>query len=423
MRGKEMSGGVVDSFRHWGSKAIAPTVSARPYWWILPLLIYTIFRAINVLMISLASQSEVIPASQDLESLGYFVTKAGPAPPGYLTTVTNWDGQWYWQIAEYGYPDRLPRNSSGQVIQNEFAFFPLFPILARALMSASGLSFPIVATTMSILLGAVCTLLLYRIVLRNQSDTLGALIAATCLSAFTCAPVFLIAYTDPLALTFVLLILAAVLRRKLAWAALLLMALAFTRNIVAAFAFFFAVLALIEWRRRRGQQRFVGYMLLSAWSASLTLAWPTVVALKTGEAGAYLVSQQAWVTDIALIAPMRFIQRYADVLGGPLTATVLAIAWIALVLRLVTIGQPDTTLRMWSLTYSAYILMATNWSPNGLRYYLLALPVCWPLATTELSSRRARVAGTAALALLGLLTQWWWIRYVLTHSVEGMSIP
>ena len=203
-----------------------------------PLALYTVARIINAIMIAMASGAAITPPPGGLEVTGYFVADEAPAPPGYLTTVTNWDGQWYWQIATDGYPDEVPRDASGDVIQNVFAFFPLFPMIARALMAISGLGFPVVATLLSFTFGAISTLLLYKLVLR-RSDVLGARIAVVCLSAFTCAPVFLMAYTDALALALVLSVLWCVIREKYVWAAGVLLPLAFTRNVVAAFALFF----------------------------------------------------------------------------------------------------------------------------------------------------------------------------------------
>ena len=101
----------------------------------------------------------------------------------------------------------------------------------------------------------------------------------------------------------------------------------------------------------------------------------------------------------------------------------LALVWVVLVLRIVTLRQPDPTLKTWSGMYSAYVLFATDWNPSALRYYLLALPVFWPLTIPGLSPRRSRIAGVIVLAVLGLISQWWWIRYVVTLTHEGMQVP
>ena len=66
-----------------------------------------------------------------------------------------WDGSWYREIAENGYPVPLPVDpSTGAVSQNAWAFYPAFPLLSRLLMSVTGLGFPVVASTLALVCGA-----------------------------------------------------------------------------------------------------------------------------------------------------------------------------------------------------------------------------------------------------------------------------
>jgi hypothetical protein len=73
----------------------------------------------------------------------------------YLTFTSQWDAQWYKQIAEGGYPRTLPVDGAGLVQQNAWAFYPLFPFLSRALMDITGLDFAVVGSTLSLALGFV----------------------------------------------------------------------------------------------------------------------------------------------------------------------------------------------------------------------------------------------------------------------------
>src|SRR5438093_13318444 len=53
------------------------------------------------------------------------------APPDSLRhSVTAWDGAWYLNLAEHGYPATLPM-VDGHVAQSTFAFFPLYPLCIR----------------------------------------------------------------------------------------------------------------------------------------------------------------------------------------------------------------------------------------------------------------------------------------------------
>ena len=82
------------------------------------------------------------------------VTWTGPHPD-YLSMTVLWDGSWYREIAENGYPVPLPVDpSTGAVSQNAWAFYPAFPLLSRLLMSVTGLGFPVVASTLALVCGA-----------------------------------------------------------------------------------------------------------------------------------------------------------------------------------------------------------------------------------------------------------------------------
>ncbi len=153
------------------SRWAEPRTPAR--WWVWPLVIYTTARIINVVMMLVASNAAVDSLSRRSGRRRLLRSDAAPAPAGFLTTVTNWDGQWYWQIATSGYPNDLPRDPSGDVVQNVFAFYPLFPMMSRALMAVTGAGFPVASTLLSFSVRGVSTLLLFRLVSR-RSDVLGA---------------------------------------------------------------------------------------------------------------------------------------------------------------------------------------------------------------------------------------------------------
>ena len=54
----------------------------------------------------------------------------------YLQFIARWDSAWYRKVAQGGYPQVLPLDPlTGEVKQNPWAFYPVFPLLARALMA------------------------------------------------------------------------------------------------------------------------------------------------------------------------------------------------------------------------------------------------------------------------------------------------
>lgn len=59
---------------------------------------------------------------------------------GLANTVTAWDGGWYLQTAEHGYPSTLPL-VDGHVAQSNIAFFPLYPLCVRVVHTVLGVSY------------------------------------------------------------------------------------------------------------------------------------------------------------------------------------------------------------------------------------------------------------------------------------------
>jgi hypothetical protein len=392
-------------------------------WWVWPLAIYLVNRAVNAVMIVLASGSSI--TVEQFVGLGgrHFGTDAGTAPPGYLTSATRWDGQWYWEIAAHGYPCELPVDSSGQVQQNPWAFFPLYPYIVRAVMFVTRLDFPLAAVFVSLVCGALAMLLLYALV-AQRTDHLGARLAVLGVSTFTVAPVFQIAYTEGLALALVLAVLLAVSRERWILSTGLILLLALTRGVVAPMAALFGAMLVYAWvHRRRSAKDLLPLAALALWSAMLTFLWPVTAAITTGDANAYVETQRAWFSEVTTIPVVRFVARNAPSMGSELIAWGVAAAWMLLLVWLVTLRQPHGLLRAWSGIYVVYLLAVTDWNWSNVRYFLLALPVLWPLTRLDAGSAKQRTWTAAVLALVGVASQWWYIRYCITITPELVQVP
>jgi len=395
-----------------------------PYrWWLWPLAAYLLFRIADAVMIVIASHHagggiNPLTGTPLDHSFG-----GATAPRGYLTTATNWDGQWYWQVAERGYPHELPRNSSGDVQQNVWAFFPAYPITVRLIMTVTGLSFPLAAVMVSLLAGAAATLLVYRLI-SPVTDLLGARLAVVVLNTFVCAPAFQIAYTEGMALALLVAALLAFRARRFRLTAVLVLILSLTRAVVLPLAGVFAIYALVGWRRGSSRTEVVKTVGLAVWAGTTTFLWPAIAGLTTGEPKAYLLTQASWNPDIATLPILRFIDRVSPHAAGPWVGVVLVVAATVGVVLALTAGQKLLLLKVWSGTYALYLLAAVDWNSTTIRYFLLAIPGIW--APTDPSTgwpRRHRIWIVAVAGLLGLATQWWWIRYSLTISPEFYQIP
>ena len=112
----------------------------RAAWWTTltgqVVLLYAVTRVVSGIMLA-ATAPQQLPAPM-----------TGGEPVGYLGFTAIWDGEWYQRIAEYGYPSTLPTDAAGGVRQNQWAFYPLFPMAARLLMWLTGLPFAFVGSTL-----------------------------------------------------------------------------------------------------------------------------------------------------------------------------------------------------------------------------------------------------------------------------------
>ena len=172
-----------------------------------------------------------------------------PAAPGYFVAMANWDGQWYHEISDLGYPVPLPTDPDGAVVQNPWAFYPVFPLLTRAVMRVTGADFYVAGSTLSLVVGAVAMVLLFRLV----DDAVGrwpAIVATTMVTTYVAAPVLQTTYTESCALLLVVLVLTLLRKRQYWWAGLALITLALTRNIVLAMAPVVITHAIVRWRAR-----------------------------------------------------------------------------------------------------------------------------------------------------------------------------
>lgn len=392
-------------------------------WWWWPLAAYLLVRLVDAVLLIVASEHAGRLVNERTGTPLDHSYSGGTAPPGYLTTATNWDGQWYWQIADHGYPAQLPRDSSGTVRQNPWAFFPAYPMTVRLIMAATGLGFPLAAVLVSLVGGAVATLLVYRLV-APVTDRLGARLLVVILNTFVCAPVFQIAYTEGMAFALLAGILLTLKSRRLTLTAVLILALSLTRAVVLPLAAVIAIDSVWRWRRGASAREVAPRLALAVWALATSFLWPAIAGLVTSEPKAYLLTQAAWNPNVATLPVLRFIDRVSNAGGGPVIGVALALLLIALVVLVLIARQPHQLLRLWTGIYALYLLAALDWNSTIIRYFLLAVPAVWtPIRADTGWPRRHRIWFAAYVGAAGLAMQWWWIRYSLTISPAFYQVP
>lgn len=345
------------------------------------------------------------------------------ASPGYFEyTGLMWDASWYRQIAELGYPDTLPVGSDGRVQQNALAFFPLFPMLVRGLMTLTGGPWHVVAPLTALVLGTAAALVLHQVVAHAvagpaASEIPGRVRAAlplttvALLGTSASAPVLQVGYTESLALLGVVLVIHAVQRERYAPAALAIGAVGLTRAVALPLAL---VVLAHGWSRLRSGDPFLlparwAVGALAAWAAASGLAWPWLVGRITGVPDAYTLTQGAWRArgEVVWFVPWLDIARW---LFGGWGAVVLAVVAAALVAALASraMRRLGPELHAWAVGYVCYLVAVLEPGTSLVRFAILAFPFWAALAQPALASRRPRVA-VGVLVVLGLVGQVAWL--------------
>ena len=118
--------------------------------------------------------------------------------------------------------DRLPTDPvTGKVVQNPWAFYPMFPMLTRAVMRVTGLDFYVAGGLLSTVVGAVAMVLLFRLVDR-AAGRWSAIVATVATTTWVAAPVLQTDYSEACALLVIVLLLTA-LRGRRHWGVLVLL--------------------------------------------------------------------------------------------------------------------------------------------------------------------------------------------------------
>jgi Gpi18-like mannosyltransferase len=176
-----------------------------------------------------------------------------------LTSLTSWDGWWYLGIARNGY-HAAPL--SGQY--HDYAFFPLYPALVRALSLATPALDGLVAVLLANALFLVSLWLLYRLT-AEVLDPERALWSCVLLCLFPFSWVFSMAYGESLFLALSLGSLLAAERGWAGWACALAALAGLTR---LPGVLLIVPLALILWRRMPRSSRSARWPSWRGWAAS-----------------------------------------------------------------------------------------------------------------------------------------------------------
>jgi hypothetical protein len=387
---------------------VSRSASLRGVWFALS--VYALSRLFTVMVVMIAGRHQIaIPASVP----AYHSSVPTGSAPGYWTIMTNWDGQWYRDIATHGYPAGLPRDVTGSVVQNAWGFYPLYPLLVGGLMWVTGLGFTVVGPAVSLVLGAAAVVVLFRLV----QDALGVTAARTA-TVLTCtfmsAPALQTAYTESLALLLLCSTLLLLRRRRYVWTALTIVLLALTRNVVLAMAPVILLHGAVRWRARADDEFTTRDRLtlggLVALCVASTAVWPGIAAVVTGHLSTYTQTMSAWGGELGVLGAW---PRMFWAIAGPAG---LFLFVVLLLLLIVLLARPDPRrwgpeLWGWAVAYPAYLLLAAAAGASTPRHLLLAFPLS--LFVVDLLRRLPSPVARAWVIVVtvggGLALQWVWV--------------
>jgi hypothetical protein len=387
-----------------------------------------VIRSLQLVAIAIASthQAATGPVNPAGSPARYFVFSPSPASPGLGAVLANWDGQWYERIATMGYPPAAAVQSANDAWTT--AFPPGFPLLARAVMEVSGLSFAWASLLLNTILTLLAVALLYGI-LRSQGvpDRL-ACAAAIGISLLPSAPVLLASYSEALALVLLLLALRLLLVYRYVMAAVVVLCLSFTRPIAVAFVLVLLVHATTRWLRQprtvaRGEWLGMGAVLAS--SSISPWVWPQTAALLFGvpDGTQYAGSDR---TEQIVAGLGGYVGAAWSAGGVPLVITLLLCLCVLVgVPALLSHGMGwPVELSIWGASYIGLVVIATPVTPGFLRYLVLAAPLLVAVFAAPLARLTPiRVVAFAGLVSLSLWFQWFWIRYLFILDPAPELLP
>lgn len=344
----------------------------------------------------------------------------------------GWDAQWYWVIADQGYPSQVPVDDTGRVTQNAWAFLPLFPWTARALGTVLG-GYPAGAIVLAAVAGYAASVVFF-LLLRDRLGDTAALWAVVFFANGPLAAMFQMGYAESLGLLWLFLALWALLRRRFVWMYPLVVLLGFTRPGVLAFALLLGLYGIHRWIRRRDDplpgSHIAHIIVLGALATIVGFAWQVIAGLATGDPSAYLETELAWRRDWVgseeQFVPFAGFVTAARVwfgiwglppIWGPIALVILVVGAAAVLIRSSQVRRLGPEIRLWGASYLVYLLAVFFPQSSTFRLLLPLSPVAAAVAVPR--SRWWRI-GVLVICLAG---QWVWIHEMLALGDTFYRIP
>ncbi|WP_260610000.1 hypothetical protein [Streptomyces sp. WAC06614] len=337
---------------------------------------------------------------------------AGSGGPGLLDRLLAWDGRHFTDIAAYGYPDGFTYGADGKPTGNDLAFFPLFPLLSRAVHHLTGLDTGLAAVVTAHLAMIAALVVVQQLMTRLYGRRTALVVIVLLAAAQPMSIAFFMAYSESLFLALGAGALLAVHRKAWLTAGALGLLAGLTRPAAVSVAAAIAVAAALHlYRERRLSWRPPAAVALACVATPAYLWW---VGNRLHRLDAWFLIQEAgWGTH------WDFGRAYVDFLRSTLAGSD---GWVAVSTAVLTLGLLCATvvacrrttwppLLVHGCVVVALTLGQSNFYHSKLRLLIPALVFLVPLARAiSRTSGRTAALTLGAAALFGC----WYGAYMLT---------
>ncbi|HXD34524.1 MAG TPA: mannosyltransferase family protein [Pyrinomonadaceae bacterium] len=375
---------------------------------------FTLTRLLILFVVLLSANMRFQPAVQDQfgDIHESSISLKNTRVTDVLTRLTSSaDSLWILNIARNGYE----KESFSTIQQRTWAYFPLYPVLLRALSSLTG-NLPITGIVFSSLLFLFALIVLYRLVIAFDYEPSDAERAVFYVAAFPVSYFFSLAQTESL---FLLLTLGCIYaaRRQRWWLAGICGALASATRFAGVFLIL--PLALMYWPRGNKTSRIKADVLSLLLVPFGLLAFMLYLKSITGNAFAFADIQLAWGHDAGFFwRPLMTFIRELDLvsLNWDFRLLNFAAAVMALVCGVVWLRRRAWAFALYTLVSVLVPLSYQAGSQSLARYVMVIFPVIILLGIWGRSPRLDQTIRVIFIALLSLMSAMLAVRVTLAFS-------
>ena len=340
-----------------------------------------------------------------------------PPTPDYWNFITIWDGRWYAQAADNGYPSVLPVDANGVVKENAWAFYALFPFLGRGISVVTGVGTLQSLTAIAMVAGLGAALVIFKL-FREAASRRTAMWGVVFVSTFPVSPILQVPYAESLNLLLLSGSLLLVVRRRYAAAIPIVLLMCLSRPTGVPFAAMLGLLLVWRlWQRFRPaiaddepqagssstpQLISLGGLVLATGLGAL--AWPAIAWAVTGDPSAYTRTETAWRGHD--LVPFKPWFDTGIMLFGPVLGMLAPFVFVGLFVLLM-VSKPvrglGTEMRLWCACYMGYLLVFLHPQTSTFRMLLPLFPLA--LGAAMLSKSKA-YRGTVVVMFVLLQIVW-----------------